>query len=85
MWVNENHKLGTGICRYKRGFSASMIKGKLKSLGCMRMKVAQTIGTIPPKCFASAYVLGIGTGRNPGCLTSKEVPFELAESHCQGR
>jgi hypothetical protein len=32
--------------------------------------------------FASAYVLGIGTGRNPGYLTSKKVHFKLAKSHC---
>jgi len=28
--------------------------------------------------FTSAYVLGIGTDKNPGYLVSKEVPFELA-------
>jgi hypothetical protein len=31
------------------------------------------------------YGLGIGAGRNPGCLTSEKVPFKLAESHRQGR
>jgi len=35
--------------------------------------------------FASAYVLGIGTDKNPGCLASEEVPFKPAESHYQGR
>jgi hypothetical protein len=39
----------------------------------------------PPRIIASVYVLGIGAGRNPGCLTSEKVSFKLAESHCQGR
>jgi hypothetical protein len=39
----------------------------------------------PPRIIASVYGLGISAGRNPGCLASEEVPFKLAESHCQGR
>ena len=38
-----------------------------------------------PRIIASVYVLGIGAGRNPGCLASEKAPFKLAESHCQGR
>ena len=39
----------------------------------------------PPRILASVNVLGIGAGRNPGCLTSEKVPFKLAKNHCQGR
>jgi hypothetical protein len=40
---------------------------------------------LPPQIIASAHVFGIGTGKIPGCLTSEEVPFGLAKSHCQGQ
>jgi hypothetical protein len=28
-----------------------------------------------PRIIAGVYGLGIGAGRNPGCLASEEVPF----------
>jgi len=31
---------------------------------------------IPPGLIASGYVLSLGAGSHPGCLASKEIPFE---------
>jgi hypothetical protein len=88
-YLLELHEKVGDLTKKKAGAEDGRIPQTYDALGVAsaeRWCSATAEHTIPPhQIIASAYVLSIGAGRNPGCLTSKKVPFKLAESLCQGR